>query len=167
MSGFNESTQEPYDINNMEIIFANENIIESDNNEDDPGIPNNPILIVVPPNDPVPSTSETQNMISNISSEEVISSLKVNDFIQVKFLYNNNTKKSTTKQFVCQVKQITKGIKGLSLLCRFIREYKGSKNAFIFPVIEDLWYVIAENVIKKLQIVSEKRGIYNFNTSLE
>lgn len=84
---------------------------------------------------------------------------------EVKYLYNRKTKKSMVKQFVCQVKNISKGINGHSLLCSFMREYKGSRNTFIFPTVDDLWDVMPENIIKKLQIVNEKRGKYNFNSS--
>lgn len=157
-------------ISNLDTIFADESIIENDNYENDPGTPNNTILIIVLPNHQVPSSSGTQN--SNISSdkediEDVISGLKVKFFTQVKYVYNKNTKKFIIKQFVCQVKNISKGIKGRSILCSFMREYKCSKNTFIIPNIEDLWDATTENFIKKLQILKEKRGKYNFNSSLQ
>lgn len=114
LSGVDKLILKQNDINNLEIIFDDESIIETDNYEDDPGTRNNPILTIVPPNDQVTSTSGTQN--SYISPdrediEDVISSLMVNDFIQVKYLYYKNTKKSMIKQFVCQVKNISKSIK--------------------------------------------------------
>lgn len=61
VSGVNEPILEQYDIIDMEIIFSDDNIIETDN-EDDPVILNNPILIVVPSTDPVPSTSGHTNI---------------------------------------------------------------------------------------------------------
>lgn len=92
--------------------------------------------------------------------------MKVTDFIQVKYLYDKNTKKSTLKHFVCQIKAITKSIKGLIFISSFMRGYKGSKSTFVYPDVEDIMEVTAENIVKKLQIIHEKRGKYMFNTLL-
>lgn len=112
---------------------------------------------------------DTQTLDLNIFSDEeediedMVSSLKENDFIQVQFLYNKNTKRSTIKQFVCQVKKHNKGHQR----CVSTLQLHERIHTFIFPDVEYLWDVTTENVVKKLQIVQEKRGKYNFNTLLQ
>lgn len=64
--------------------------------------------------------------------EDPTLNLKVNDFIKVECLYNEGSKKETYKQFVCQIKNITKGIRGLSFICSFMRGHKNSKEKFVF-----------------------------------
>lgn len=92
--------------------------------------------------------------------------MKVTDFIQVKYLYDKNTKKSTFKHFLCQIKAMAKSIKGLIFICSFMRGYKGSKSTFVYRDVEDIMEVTAENIVKKLYIIHEKRGKYMFNTLL-
>lgn len=43
-----------------------------------------------------------------------------------------------------------------------MRGYKGSKSTFAYPDVEDIIEVTAENIVKKLQIIHEKRGKYMF-----
>ncbi|KAL5245998.1 hypothetical protein ACI65C_013406 [Semiaphis heraclei] len=147
-----ETNVEHEDIDgDIEVIFDCDNIIQPDSDTENVGEQNNPILIIVPPDDQLPSSSGTQaiNSEKEDNIENIILSLKVTDFIQVKYLYDKNTKKSTFKHFVCQIKAITKSIKGLIFISSFMRGYKRSKSTFVYPDVEDIMEVTAENIVKK------------------
>lgn len=57
-----------------------------------------------------------------------------NMFVIVSFMYNEGTKRQCSKEFVAKILRIKKA----EVVVSCLRMYKGRKNAFIFPSIEDI-----------------------------
>jgi len=49
-----------------------------------------------------------------------------------------------------------------NLLCRFLRKSQSIRGCFSFPFIIDEAYVGKDQVIKKLKVIKERRGNYQF-----
>lgn len=47
--------------------------------------------------------------------------------------------------------------------CKFMRSYKGYKETFIFPNVDDIEEVKKENIIRILKVESEYCGRFTFN----
>ncbi|XP_050065205.1 uncharacterized protein LOC126554147 [Aphis gossypii] len=80
-----ETNVEHEDIDgDIEVIFDCDNVIQPDSDAENVSEQNNPILIIVPPDDQLPSSSGTQviNLEKEDNIEDITLSLKVNDFIQ-------------------------------------------------------------------------------------
>lgn len=82
-----------------------------------------------------------------------------NDFVIVSFRYNEGTKKECAKEFVCRILKIKKS----EIVVSCLRMYKGRKNSFVFPPIEDIAKVNLLQIKFNLKAPTESRGIYTFN----
>jgi hypothetical protein len=84
-------------------------------------------------------------------------SLQVDDFIYVKLTYNSSKKNPIFKHFYAQILSI---IDNKHFECKFLRQ-KGDK--YVFPNVNDIEIVVFDTIIRKVDNVTEKRGIYTFN----
>lgn len=75
--------------------------------------------------------------------------------------YNEGSKKECNKSFIAKVEKLQ--IDDNKVLLKFMRNYKGSKNSFIFPVIEDLLAISISEIVKVITPVSVVREIYTFD----
>lgn len=84
----------------------------------------------------------------------------IGDYILVKCLYNAGTKKEIYKFYPCLIKDN----QSITIyVCQFLRSYKGSKDKFIFPTVDDVEEVNVENIISGLIVEDEHRGRIPFN----
>lgn len=82
-----------------------------------------------------------------------------NDFVLVEYIYDEGKRNQAKKKFVGKIIRIN----SKSCTIAFMRNYKGSREVFIFPVIEDVDDNVPFNkIVKKLIPVSQVRGRYNF-----
>lgn len=79
-------------------------------------------------------------------------------FAIVKFLYNEGTKKETTKEFVAQIEKVAKTY--IAVKC--LRPYKGHKDSFVFPDVEDKSKILIQQVHSILTAPKIHRGIHVF-----
>lgn len=87
----------------------------------------------------IPKTSRSnQNNISHDVENNLLNEPKhfnIGDFILVKYLYNAGTKKEHFKFFPCLIKEKSSN----SIYeCKFMRNYKGQTETFIFPSVDDI-----------------------------
>jgi len=148
------------DIEDLEVVFSEEPVIDSINSEPE----NNPIIIVIPTTDQLPGPSGNNNQDDD-DEDEVFDTknLRVNDYVLVKCLYNKNSKKAKFKTFPCLIKHISKGINGIKFICSFLRQYKGRSETYVFPNVEDVMEVSEENILKRLMVIKEHRNTFTFN----
>jgi len=124
--------------------FENSEDTDDQDNQDDPDSKNDPddpdpiqpntydpIIVPVPSCSSAPeSMTEVQKMsvidMESDDEDNFTSILKVNDYILVKCLYGEGTKKNAYKMFPSLIEAITKSIKGTVFTCLFLRSYKGS-----------------------------------------
>lgn len=128
------------------------------------------IVIIIPAsNEPVASSSQVNSMSttnmhdSDDDDENFQKKLKINEFILVKFLYGEGTKKKAYKMFPSIIKAVGESTKGIVFTCLFMRPFKGSSNTFVFPSVDDIAEVIEEDVVLRLKLIKEQRGCYTFD----
>lgn len=85
--------------------------------------------------------------------------IKTGEFVQVKFLYNQNAKNETVKIFAAKTLQIIDD-RRYKLSC--MRSYKGSETRFIFPQVPDDVVVDSEQIIALLPNPRVTRGVHIF-----
>lgn len=84
-------------------------------------------------------------------------------FVIVDLMYNENTKKSVTKQFYAKV--IEKDHPKNSVKVRFFRKTAGKKslgNDYVFPLIDDEMEIKLKNIITSVEPTRVFRGRYTF-----
>lgn len=133
-----------------------------------PNTPVDPIVIPIPSSSSAPAyITEVQKISTiNIESDEkdhFTDSLKIGEFILVKWMYNERTPKETYKMFPCLIKAIGKSIKGIVFFFLFMRPYKGSNTTFIFPTIEDVENVYVDDIVLRLKKTEKQRGRISFD----
>lgn len=108
-------------------------------------------------------TELNKNNENNYETEEIyetvnINNLKIDDFVKVKF----ETVRGNFEEYVGQITEIEED----NLLERertsFLRKNQSMRGCFSFPFITDEAYVGKDQVIKKLKVIKEKRGNYQF-----
>lgn len=102
-------------------------------------------------------TEQNKNTDMNCDETEInINNLQVDDFVRIKF----ETIKSNFED-IEYIGQITE-IEEENLKCRFLRKSQSMKGFFVFQFIIDEAYVDTDQVVKKLKVIKEKRGNYQF-----
>lgn len=86
--------------------------------------------------------------------------LNEGDFVQVSFIYNENSKKEVRKVFVSKIIHMEHINEEIKVSC--MRQYKDKKNCFVFPHIEDINIVNLQNVVSLLSKPVISRGRYSF-----
>lgn len=100
-----------------------------------------------------------KNNGNNYETEETgetvnINNLKVDNVVKVKF----ETIRSNFEEYMGQITEIEED----NILCRFLRKSQSMSGCFSFPFIIDETYVGIDQVIKKLKVIKERRGNYQF-----
>lgn len=99
--------------------------------------------------EPIPKTSRSnQNNISHDVENNLLNEpehFNISDFILVEYLYNAGTKKEHFKFFPCLIKE---KLSDIIYECKFMRNYKGQTETFIFPSVDDIAEVKKENIIR-------------------
>lgn len=116
--------------------------------------------------DPIPSCSRPQQDVEIADTTIVdtaarvlsLPQLTVDDFVTVKFIYNQNSKNETVKTFVAQIKKITKS--KITVSC--MRSYRAASDIFIFPNVPDICETKLEQIELKLLPPIIKRGLHTF-----
>lgn len=97
-----------------------------------------------PTTDQLPGLSGSNNQDDDDDdNDEVfnVKTLRVNDYILLKCLYNKDSKKAKFKTFSCLIKHKNQGINGMKCICSFLRQYKGKSETYVFPNVEDVMEV--------------------------
>ncbi|KAJ8866733.1 hypothetical protein PR048_032594 [Dryococelus australis] len=85
------------------------------------------------------SSSDEDNHGDEISTRcapgKQLKDVTVGDFILANLIYDEGTKRERVKQFVCQI--VSASDDEGRYLCKFMRNYRGFANTFVFPVIDD------------------------------
>jgi len=81
------------------------------------------------------------------------------DFYQVNMVYDEGTKKEKTVTFPCQLLSVSRKREIKPLQCSFLRK-KGEY--FVFPPVEDFYFIGFYQIVRKLKVKSQKRGKYFF-----
>lgn len=96
--------------------------------------------------------------------------IEVDSFVVAEFMYNQNTKKETTRLFVAKILEIidksTKTELKLEYKIDCMRNYRGRKNQFIYPDEKDVVTVPLNNVKFVLSFPTISRGIHTFQTEV-
>lgn len=79
---------------------------------------------------------------------------EINDFVLVKF----ETLKGNFEEYVGQISEID----GEETTCKFLRKSKSMSGYYVFPFIIDEATVTRNQIIRRLKLISEKRGNYQF-----
>ncbi|CAI6357713.1 unnamed protein product [Macrosiphum euphorbiae] len=79
---------------------------------------------------------------------------ETHDFVLVKF----ETLKGNFEEFVGQISEID----GEEITCKFLRKSKSMSGYYVFPFIIDEATVTRNQIIRRLKLISEKRGNYQF-----
>lgn len=109
------------------------------------------------------STSEVPDDVSssevpNVELPVTCYTLKEGCFARVKFLYNEGSKKERTKEFVARIEKIAKH--HINVNC--LRFYKGHRDSFIFPDVEDKNEIKLQQVSSVLTAPKIHRGVHVF-----
>jgi len=83
-----------------------------------------------------------------------INNLKVDDFVKVKF----ETIRSNFEEYMGQITEIEEE----NILCQFLRKSQSMRGCYSFPFIIDEAYVTLDQVVKKLKVLTERRGNFKF-----
>lgn len=110
--------------------------------------------------EPEMETDEQTNVLSNI--QEPVKPRPKGNFLLIKILYDKNTKKEKEKNFICQVIGFNKEADQKVITCKFLRNYKGSNDTYVFPVIDDIDGVSFDQIVSVLTLSSCHRGRYQF-----
>lgn len=83
---------------------------------------------------------------------------KVDNFILVNLVYNENTRKPVTKYFVAKI--LSTQPEGI--LCKFLRKSKKTADTFIYPPIDDDMLIQSKDVVRILMNPTINRGRHVF-----
>lgn len=89
------------------------------------------------------------------------SNILVDDFVLAEFDYNAPHQKSKSKRFIGKIKEIDNNFR--TFQCTFLRKATTGKNVYVFPNVEDISEITAEQIISKLFPISSRRGRYTFS----
>ncbi|KAJ3661650.1 hypothetical protein Zmor_006038 [Zophobas morio] len=111
--------------------------------------------------DDIDAKSDNQRKIDNKITNKIpvteICDINISDFVIREFIYNDQTKKEKVKQFVAKVAQINDNN---NIVVNCLRNYKESKNKFIFPQVSDVNKVALEQVKYRLDSPTITRGVH-------
>lgn len=120
----------------------------------------------VNPDEDQTDKNETEENIPP-QKEKTESTLEVGDFVTVYLKYNEGTKKEVAKKFIAKVIKIPDSAeREQNIQLDFLRNYRGSKNVFVFPDIKDILFVNQTQILEKIKPISENRNIYTFNDAI-
>lgn len=111
--------------------------------------------------EPIPSGSHPHRDIEiedEIERVLLLPDLNVDDFVSVKFIYNQSLKNEAVKIFVAQIKQIGKS--KITVSC--MRPHTANSNMFIFPNVPDICDISLKQINSKLHPPFIKRGLHKF-----
>lgn len=91
-----------------------------------------------------------------------IADLNEGAYVVVRFQYNEGTKKECSKKFVAKIQKINKK----SYIVSCLRQYKESKNVFVFPDVEDINILEFGQIASVLKTPTIRRGLHIFNASV-
>ncbi|CAG9771552.1 unnamed protein product [Ceutorhynchus assimilis] len=104
------------------------------------------------------SDDDSPSKVPNVKLPVTSDTLQEDCFAIVKFLYNEGTKKETTKEFVAQIEKVAKSYIAVNCL----RSYKGHKDSFVFPEVEDKSKIKLQQVRSILSAPRIHRGVHVF-----
>ena len=103
------------------------------------------------------SVSDEEKEENSAESSEDISKIEPGNFVIVKYDFEGEE-----RRYVAKIIKIKKKFVVVSCM----RPYQGRKNTFIFPQISDEDDVQFFNIVKKLEMPSECRGLFKFNENV-
>lgn len=107
----------------------------------------------------IESETETEPTTFKITN---ICDISEGNFVVASFIYDKNTKKEVEKKFVGKILRLKKST--IEIKC--MRQYKGKKNIFVFPDVEDVQLVKFAQLTHKLGTPSISRGLHNFQEDI-
>lgn len=112
-------------------------------------------------------SKKKQHKKISVQPEEVtISGFSKDDFVTVNLLYKSNSSKDKMKTFYAQVLDIHENMtdtnEPIKLTVKYLKQSVGSKEIYIFPDVEDIGCVTADQIADIVYPVILKRNRYKF-----
>lgn len=113
-----------------------------------------------------PQINSTPPQISSSSATEIERNVKlevtIGDFLLTEVVYDRGTKKEKKLKFISQLLRVDNTKTRKPLVCKFMRNYRGSPDTYIFPNVPDVGFASFGQIVKKLDVHSNQRGRYKF-----